>query len=221
MYLGKLISCMCLLRSLLFPHHRTGKACSTFTGAPHVTSFLGQHLSFHGNSDLSLLWENCLWTLGSYILISLWTSFLLSLLSSLWIFYPALISAIPKYSLPPLAGFPTGHWLSFGHFTPVPECFSGHHYTVPSTHLQGTCTSECPNSHCVPIHYFLPSCSWYGSIPSLKPVGKEECLSCSGTTYPFSLHAQFSLDPDWSALSTTVRLPLNCLISLFLIKTFW
>lgn len=66
---------------------------------------------------------------------------------------------------------------------------------------------------------FSPSCSWDGSIPSLKPVGKQECLSCSRTDYSFVLHVQFPLDPDWSSLSTTVRLPLNCLISLFLIRT--
>lgn len=127
MYLGKLISCMCLLRSLLFPIIVLGKF-ALHSLVPHVTSFLGQHLSFHGNSDISLYSKSLYFNFPLNIIPPQLAFFIRVFLSSS-------ISAIPKYSLSSLASFPTGHWLSFGHsllYHCCSEYFSGHHCVVPS-----------------------------------------------------------------------------------------
>lgn len=85
---------------------------------PHITSFLGQHLSFRGNSDrpLSLTGEL---PLDSRILHF---NFSLNIIPPQFAFFirvflSSSISAILKYPLSPLASFPTGRWLSFGRFT--------------------------------------------------------------------------------------------------------
>lgn len=95
----------------VIPHHRTGKP-ALHSLVPYVTSFLGQHLSFHGNSDISLYSKILYFNFPLNIIPPQLAFFIRVFLSSS-------ISVIPKYPLSPLASFPTGLWLSFGHVTPA------------------------------------------------------------------------------------------------------